>query len=88
MFDKYVINKMNFFLLVGHICIRDKDCQMSFKKMSIQTIWSHQVIICSMATSLSSILFYNVNNNFKGCILNLQKKLSFIPFCINILTNW
>jgi hypothetical protein len=70
-------NKQNdSFFLVGHICIRDKDHQMNFKKHINHLISSNQCA-CFMKTFSSFIIFYNVNNNFKG-FRKLQKYFRFI----------
>jgi len=55
---------MDYFILIGHICIGDKDHQMSFKIHTNDIILSS--CACSTATFSFSILFHNVNNNFKG----------------------
>jgi hypothetical protein len=55
---------MHFFLLVGYICIRDKDHQMNFKKHTNHLIsWS---CVWFAITFSFSIIFYNVNNNSKS----------------------
>lgn len=57
-------NKIWFFSLVSHICIRDEDHQMNYKIHTIRLISSSRA--CSIAKSSSSILFYNVNDDYKS----------------------
>jgi hypothetical protein len=57
---------MDYFILVGHICTRDKDDEMSFKIHKNHLMSSS--CVCFMATFASLILFCNVNNSFTGSI--------------------
>lgn len=70
----YLINKMDFFLAC-QIFTKDEDHQMNFEIYTNNFISSSW--FCSMTTSSSSILFYNVNNTFKG-FNKLQGYIKFI----------
>jgi len=63
------------FFLVCHICIRDEDHQMSFKRQTNDLISSS--CACFMVAYSSYIFSYNVNNNSKS-FHKLQKYFKFI----------
>ncbi len=52
------------FFLVGHVCIKDKDHQISLKGHKNHLISSSHV--CFMAAFPSFVLSCNVNNNYNG----------------------
>lgn len=60
---------MDYFSIVGHICLWDKDHQMNFKRITYHL--TSKSCACCMATFSSYILFYKVNNKSKG-FLKLQ----------------
>lgn len=58
MLINYGINKINYFILVGHIFMRDKDYEMNLKRHA-----SH--LISSSRTCSITIILCNANNNSK-----------------------
>jgi len=62
--NKLCIKQVDCFFLVYHICIRDKDHQMSFKRHKNYLISLNHA--CFIIAFSSLILFDNVNNSFKG----------------------
>jgi len=75
MYNTLCNNQNGFFFLVCHICIRDEDHQMSFKRQ-INDLISSSCAYFMVAYS-SYILSYNVNNNSKS-FHKLQKYFKFI----------
>jgi hypothetical protein len=62
---KKIFNKQNRFIFNrSYIYVKDKDHQMSFKKHTNHLIPSS--CACLLTSFSFSILFCNVNNNFKG----------------------
>jgi hypothetical protein len=64
MYNKLWNKQDGFFLLVGHVCIKKNDQQISLKGHKNHLISSSHV--CFMATFPSFVLSYNVNNNSNG----------------------
>jgi hypothetical protein len=75
MYNKLCNKQLDCFLLVSHICIREKDHQLSLIRITHHLILSS--CACFMATFSSSILFYKNFNNFKD-FHKLQGYFNFI----------